>query len=200
MKILGFVGSMRKNRNTYQVVKSCLDAAEASDKNVETEIVYVADLKIEPCKACYELCSVKPYVCVVKDDLQKVLEKMVEADAIVLGCPRYFLIPSKMTAFMERLACLSFFTEMNHPEARHPLEDKPCGLIAVSGGADVMPVLKHLMNFALCLRMKVITLKAYPYFGVGGEGDVTKDEDLKPLENAKILGQKLVETIKTKNY
>jgi len=81
--------------------------------------------------------------------LQKTLNAMVEADALVFGCPRYFLIPSKMVAFMERLACLSFFTEMNHPEARHPLEDKPCGL--------------------------------------------------RPIENAKILGKKLVEAVKAKS-
>ena len=197
--MLGFVGSMRKNRNTYTVVKNCLEAAEKAHGNVKTEIIYVADLNIGPCRACYERCSVKPYVCVVEDDLQKTLNAMVEADALVFGCPRYFLIPSKMVAFMERLVCLSFFTEMNHPKARHPLEDKPCGLIAVSGGADVMPVLKRLMNFALSLRMKVVTLKAYPYFGVGGKGDVTKDEDLKPIENAKILGRKLVEAVKARS-
>ena len=62
-----------------------------------------------------------------------------------------------------------------------------------------MPVLKRLMNFALSLRMKVVTLKAYPYFGVGGKGDVTKDEDLKPIENAKILGRKLVEAVKARS-
>ena len=190
---------MRKNRNTYIVVKSCLEEAENTCEDVKTEVIYVADLNLEPCRACYEQCSVEPYVCVVKDDLQNILNAMVEADAVVFGCPRYFLIPSKMVAFMERLACLSFFTEMNHPKVRHPLEDKPCGLIAVSGGGDVLPVLKRLMNFALSLRMKVITLKSYPYFGVGGEGDVTKDKDLKPIENAKILGRKLVEAVRAKS-
>jgi hypothetical protein len=47
--------------------------------------------------------------------------------------------------------------------------------------------------------MKVVTLKNYPYIGVGGTGNVAKDEDLKPLENAKILGRKLVETIRRKD-
>jgi hypothetical protein len=94
---------------------------------------------------------------------------------------------------MERLVGLSYFTEVRHPDARHPLEEKPCGLIAVSGGSDVMPILQELENFALCLKMNVVTLKTYPYIGVGGTGNVAKDEDLKPLENAKISGRKLVE-------
>jgi len=94
---------------------------------------------------------------------------------------------------------LSYFTEMKHPSTRHPIEDKPCGLVAVSGESNLMPILQQLENFALCLRMKVVTLKNYPYIGVGRTGNVAKDEDLKPLENAKILVRKLVETIRRKD-
>jgi multimeric flavodoxin WrbA len=200
IKILGFVGSMRKNKNTHMVVESCLNGAKEVDGNVETKLVYVSDLNVGPCRACYDVCSNSPYECAVRDGLQQILEEMVMSDALVFGSPKYFPIPSSMIAFMERLVCLSYFTEMKHPNARHPLEDKPCGLIAVSGGGDVMPILQQLENFALSLRMKVVTLKNYPYIGVGGMGNVAKDEDLKPLENAKVLGRKLVETIRSKDY
>jgi len=196
IRVLGFIGSMRKNKNTYLVVKSCLDGAREAGESVETKVVYVADLGIGPCRACYKMCSTSPYECVVKDGLQQTLKEMIEADALVFGSPKYFRIPSKMVAFMERLVCLSYFTEMRHPSTKHPLEDKPCGLIVVSGGDNVMPILQQLENFALSLRMKVVTLKSYPYIGVGGTGNVAEDEDLKPLENAKILGRKLMETVK----
>jgi multimeric flavodoxin WrbA len=191
---------MRKNKNTHLVVESCLNGARETDKNIETKVVYVSDLDIDSCRACYEVCSDSPYECAVKDGLQQILKEMVMSDALVFGSPKYFPMPSKMIAFMERFVCLSYFTEMKHPSIRHPLEDKPCGLIAVSGGSDVMPTLQQLENFALCLRMKVVTLKSYPYIGVGGTGNVAKDEDLKPLENAKILGKKLVGTIRRKDY
>jgi multimeric flavodoxin WrbA len=199
IKILGFVGSMRKNKNTHIVVESCLSGTREADENVETKLVYVSDLNVGPCRACYDVCSDSPYQCAVQDGFQQIFKEMVMSDALVFGSPKYFPIPSSMIAFMERLICLSYFTEMKHPSARYPLEDKPCGLIAVSGGSDVMPVLQQLQNFALCLRMKVVTLKNYPYIGVGGTGNVAKDEDLKPLENAKILGRKLVETIRRKD-
>jgi multimeric flavodoxin WrbA len=200
IKILGFVGSVRKNKNTHIVVESCLSGIREADKNVETKLVYVSDLNVGPCRACYDVCSDSPYQCSIQDGLQRIFKEMVMSDALVFGSPKYFPIPSSMIAFMERLVCLSYFTEMKHPSAHHPLEDKPCGLIAVSGGSDVMPILQLLENFALCLKMKVITLKNYPYIGVGGTGNVAKDEDLKPLENAKILGRKLVETIRSKDY
>lgn len=35
-------------------------------------------------------------------------------------------------------------------------------------------------------------MKSYPYFGVGGKGDVKEDKDLNPIENAKLLGEQLV--------
>jgi multimeric flavodoxin WrbA len=200
IKILGFVGSERKNKNTHLVVESCLNGARETDENIETRVIYVSDLDIGPCKACYDVCSNSPYECAVEDGLQQILKEMVMSDALVFGSPKYFPIPSRMIAFMERFVCLSYFTEMKHPSIRHPLEDKPCGLIAVSGGSDVMPILQQLENFVLCLRMKVVTLKSYPYIGVGGTGNVVKDEDLKPLENAKILGRKLIETIRRKDY
>jgi multimeric flavodoxin WrbA len=200
IKILGFVGSMRKNKNTHLVVESCLNGARETDENIETKLIYISDLNIGPSKACYDACSNSPYECAVKDGLQQILKEMVLSDALVFGSPKYFPIPSNMIAFMERLVCLSYFTEMKHPSVRHPLEDKPCGLIAVSGGSDVMQTLQLLENFALCLKMKVVTLKNYPYIGVGGTGDVTKDEDLKPLKNAKTLGRKLVESIRRKDY
>jgi multimeric flavodoxin WrbA len=180
-------------------METCLNEAREADENVETKLVYVSDLGIGPCRACYDLCSNSAYECAVEDGLQQTFKEMVKSDALVFGSPRYFPIPSTMIAFMERLVCLSYFTEIKHPGVKHPLEDRPCGLIAVSGGGDVVPTLQILQNFALCLRMKVVTLKSYPYIGVGGIGNVAKDEDLKPLENAKILGRKLVEIIKRKN-
>ncbi len=77
----------------------------------------------------------------------------------------------------------------------HPLNDKPCGLVAVCGGDDPRLVLEHLFNFALALRMAPLTLKSYPYFGVGGKGNVKEDKDLNPIENAKTLGKLLVKAI-----
>ena len=99
---------------------------------------------------------------------------------------------------MERLACLSYYHKIKGFDEPHPLTDKPCGLIAVTGGDSPMPVLERLLNFVLALRMKPILLKAYPYLGVGGTGNVKEDEDLKPIENARILGQLLVSYIERK--
>lgn len=195
MKILGFVGSMRKDGNTNRLVQAVLDAAKQAADEVETEIVYLPDLKIGPCHACYDVCAEEPYKCVVEDDLQKVLERMRKADAVVLGSALYFNVPSRLLAFMERLSCLAHLGQFKgHKE--HPLEDKPCGIVAVSFSTPPTPVLAALQQFALELRMRPITLKSHPFLGVAGTDKMEKDDFLRPLENAEALGKLLVEALK----
>jgi multimeric flavodoxin WrbA len=198
MKILGIVGSMRKNKNSYLLIHTALESVEKMDSSIKTKIIQLADLNIESCRACYELCSKRPYECVIKDDLSMVFEEMKTADGILIASPLYFPMPSRLVALMERLACLSYSLGCEDPSFIHPLEDKPCGLIAVAGGDNVRPVLYHLQNFAHCLHMDVITLKSFPYIGVGGKGDVRKDKDLEPIKNAEVLGALLVKAARSK--
>ncbi|MEO0069632.1 MAG: flavodoxin family protein [candidate division WOR-3 bacterium] len=195
MKIIGLVGSMRKKGNTNLLVETVLKSAEKINADIESEVIQIAELNIESCRACYNLCSKKPYRCVIKDDLATVFDKIKASDALVIGSPLYFNIPSRLTAFMERLVCLAYFYEMRGFKEPHPLNNKPCALIAVCGGDDPRPVLEHLFNFALCLRMNPITMKSYPYFGVGGKGRVKEDKDLNPIENAKVLAELLVKAM-----
>jgi len=194
MKILGFTGSMRKDGNTNRLVRAVLDAAKEAGDGVEAEMVYLSDLEIGPCHACYEQCAKEPYKCVVEDDLQTVLEKMKQSDAVVLSSALYFVVPSRLLAFMERLSCLAHLGQIRGFE-EHPLEDKPCGLVGVSFSTPPTPVLIRLQQFALELRMRPITLKSHPFLGIAGSDKMEKDDFLKPLENATVLGKLLVEAV-----
>lgn len=199
MEILGVVGSMRKTGKTNLLVNTVLESARKANPRMKTRILQISDLRIEACRACFDDCSKEPYKCVIEDDdLERVFEKMKSSQAIVISSSLYYKIPSRLTALMERLACLSYFYEKAGFKKPHPLDDKPCGLIAVSGGDDPRPVLEHLLNFALSLKMKPVLMKSYPYFGVGGKGDVEEDADLNPIENAKALGKLLAEAIERK--
>ncbi len=193
--LLGIVGSMRKNGNTSLLVETVLKSTRDIYPDTGTEIVYMSELNIEPCHVCFDECCREPYKCIIEDDLEEVFEKMKKADGIVIGSPLYFKIPSRLTAFMERLVCLSYFYKRRGFKEPYPLNDKPCGLIAVSGSDNPYPVLETLLDFVLRLRMKPIIMKNYPYIGVAGIGDVRKDEKLKPLENARIMGNLLVNEI-----
>ncbi|MCJ7690897.1 MAG: flavodoxin family protein [Clostridiaceae bacterium] len=108
MKVLGIVGSRRKNGNTSYLMQQALNAIES--KEVETELIFLGDYNIRGCNGC-EGCK-DTYKCVIKDDMQKIYPLIMSADAIVLGSPTYFYnITSDMKAFIERLYCFQVFAD-----------------------------------------------------------------------------------------
>lgn len=108
MKILGIVGSKRKNGNTAYLVEKALD--EIKDKEVETHLVFLGDYNISGCTGC-EACK-DTYKCIIKDDMQKLYPLIIEADAIVMGSPTYFYnVTSDIKTFIERFYCFQVFDD-----------------------------------------------------------------------------------------
>lgn len=85
-RILILSGSPRKNGNSDILCEQFAKGAKEAGNSVEK--VYVQDLKIGGCQACYGCRKTKE--CVQKDDMTKLLDKMVAADIIVLATPVYF--------------------------------------------------------------------------------------------------------------
>lgn len=108
MKVLGIVGSRRKNGNTACLVQEALNEVQCEE--IETEMIFLGDYNIRGCIGC-EGCK-DTYKCVIKDDMQKLYPRILEADAIIMGSPTYFYnITSDMKAFIERLYCFQIFAE-----------------------------------------------------------------------------------------
>jgi multimeric flavodoxin WrbA len=101
MKVLGLVGSPRKNGNTDITVTQILSGAKASSH--QTEKLYLYDVKIAPCVDCRN-CKTANYQCAIKDDMQTVYPKLENADVIVFGSPLYWYGPTaKMKLLIDRL-------------------------------------------------------------------------------------------------
>ena len=108
MKVLGIVGSRRKNGNTAYLVQQALQAIESIE--VETELIFLGDYNIRGCTGC-EGCK-DTYKCVIMDDMQKIYPLIMESDGIILGSPTYFYnITTDMKAFIERFYCFQVFAE-----------------------------------------------------------------------------------------
>lgn len=105
MKIIAINGSPRKNKNTAILLKKALEGAESN--GAETELVHLYDLDYKGCVSCFacKLKDGKSYgKCAFKDGLSPLLEKIAEADAIILGSPIYFgSTTGEMHSFLERL-------------------------------------------------------------------------------------------------
>jgi len=104
LKTIIINASPRKKWNTAEV----LDAARKGAESVgaETEYVNLYDLVFKGCRSCL-ICKRKDKTkgkCYWRDDLTPLIEKIFEADALIIGSPIYFGQPtSEFRALLERL-------------------------------------------------------------------------------------------------
>lgn len=86
-KVLILSGSPRNDGNSDILCDEFMKGAKESGNEVEK--IRVATKKIAPCSACY-YCSDNGGKCVHKDDMAEILQKMIDADVLVLATPVYF--------------------------------------------------------------------------------------------------------------
>jgi multimeric flavodoxin WrbA len=99
MKVVAFNGSPRKEGNTAQSLKIVLE--ELEKEGIETEQLQLGGQKVFGCLACGKCRINKNNRCARTDDEMNVfIEKMIEADGIIIGSPTYF---SNMTSEVKAL-------------------------------------------------------------------------------------------------
>ena len=99
-KVLILSGSPRKGGNSDILCDEFLRGAQ--DAGHKAEKIRVAEKKAAPCSGCY-YCSTHGGACVHKDDMADILQKMIDADVIVLASPVYFYsISSQLKAVIDR--------------------------------------------------------------------------------------------------
>lgn len=129
MKIIALNGSPRKNSNTAILLEHAMEGA--AFQGAETELINLYDLDYKGCTSCFacKLKGGKSYgKCAYKDELSPVLEKVLAADALLLGSPIYFhAVTGEMRSFMERL----MFPILTYTEGYKGLLEKkiPVGFI-----------------------------------------------------------------------
>ena len=98
MKVIGFSsGGVGREGNTDRMVKAILEKS-----GHDVEFVKLTDLNYSGCKGCVQLCA-RPQICKLEDDAQPFYEKIMEANAVVIGTPVYFGNTTAMVrAFIER--------------------------------------------------------------------------------------------------
>lgn len=106
MKAVIVNGSPRKDGNTAELLRNAARGLES--RGAETEWFHLYDLDYRGCISCFS-CKRKGSacngLCAMRDGLTPVLEKILEADCLLLGSPIYFGdVTGMMRAFLERLA------------------------------------------------------------------------------------------------
>ena len=99
-RVLILSGSPRKGGNSDLLCNEF--ARGACEAGHEVEILRVAALKIAPCSGCY-FCRTHGGKCAHADDMAQVLQKMIDADVLVLASPVYFYsIDAQLKAVIDR--------------------------------------------------------------------------------------------------
>ena len=111
MKVMAFNGSPRmKGWNTVTLLEKALEGA--SSTGAKTELIQLYDLNFSGCISCFsckKLDRKKDGVCAVQDDLTPVLQRIKDADALIIGTPLYYLTESAGTRDVFRTSLLPIF-------------------------------------------------------------------------------------------
>jgi multimeric flavodoxin WrbA len=103
MKVTAFIGSARK-KHTYEVTELFLQKLQACG-DMECEIIRLSDYNLGTCKGCIACMDKGEEYCPLKDDRDKLIDKMLNSDGVIFASPNYFFqVSALMKLFIDRLA------------------------------------------------------------------------------------------------
>ena len=101
--VLGISTSPRRNGNSDLLIQKALSGAESAGANVE--YLSLNDYKIGPCIECNSCYNTGR--CILKDDYEKVLEKILNADRLIFATPVFFMsVCAQAKKLIDRGQCL----------------------------------------------------------------------------------------------
>lgn len=182
MKVVAFNGSPRKNGNTAASLQLVLKQLE--EAGIETELVHLGKETIDGCKACFACVRNRDERCILdKDPVNDWVQKMKEADGILLGSPVYFAgVSGAMKAFLDRAF---FVAGANGSLFRHKV-GAAVAAVRRSGGLPTFQGLNHYLQYSEML------LPSSNYWNVAHgmmSGDMEKDGE--GVQIMEVLGRNM---------
>jgi multimeric flavodoxin WrbA len=187
MKVVAFNGSARRDGNTAILINMVFD--ELKKEGIQTELVQFGGKPVRGCMACYGCFRNKNNRCVIEEDgINDCIQKMIEADGIILGSPVYVTdVSSEMKALIDR-ACL--VTKSNGDTLRRKVG---AAVMAVRRGGAIHAF--DTMNHFFTISQMIVVGSCYWNFAFGREiGEVKNDEE--GLRTMKVLGENMAWLLK----
>ena len=182
MKVIAINGSSRKNGNTSLMIGEVFRVLNS--RGIETEEVQLAGEHIKGCMACDKCTLNKNGKCVIDDDpLNNIVEKMSEADGVILASPVYFAnVTSGIKAVMDRAGRVVRAND-------YMLKGKVGAAVVAVRRAGSLPTFDALNHFFLVEQM-FIPGSTYWNLGIGMErGEFLDDEE--GMRNMRNLGENM---------
>lgn len=194
MKILAICGGLRQESNTNKLVIKI-----AAATGVDYEIADLGKLEVKPCTGCSE-CMMNEGKCPIEDDMQGLYGKLLDADAIILGSPTYFMnISGAVKCFIDRSLALFYrgIGPMYDPDmpfmGQRPLAGKFGVVVTTVAGAGHEKTIEEL---SLCMGVSQRLNLVGKIAEAIGMNDV--DDMPEVIKRAEAAGKKLGDALRKK--
>ena len=190
MKVVAFNGSARKDGNTSILIGYVF--RELEKEGIETELIQLSGSRIHGCIACMKCFENKDRRCSVKDDIANhCIEKMLDADGIILGSPTYFAnVSTEMKALIDRAGMVA--------RANNDMLTRKVGAAVVAVRRAGSIHVFNSMNHFFFIGQMIVPGSSYWNLGMGRQkGEVEKDEE--GIQTMKNLGRNMAWLLKKLN-
>jgi multimeric flavodoxin WrbA len=183
MKVVAVNGSARKGGNTAMLIEAVFGPLRSAGH--DCELIELAKRDIRGCTACGKCREKADRRCHGrKDDGNEIIERLFEADAVLLGSPTYFAdVTPELKAIIDRAGYVA--RGNGNPFARKP----GAAVVAVRRGGAIH-AFDTINHFFLIGEMLVVG-SSYWNLGIGGPKGAVADDD-EGMATMRRLGENMV--------
>jgi multimeric flavodoxin WrbA len=175
-KVLAIYGSPRKDGNTSALLDSFLKGLEQNKfKAIDAQRIYTKDLEISSCAECRS-CS-RDGVCILKDKMQDIYDKLVHCDFLAVSSPIFFTtVSGNLKPLIDR--CQRFWA-LKYELKRDIIKKRRKGIFISTAGYksdEIFSCAKKVIR-ALFDVLYIDYDRDFLHSSIDHKGDIQKKED-----------------------
>ncbi|SPY35600.1 Putative NAD(P)H-dependent FMN-containing oxidoreductase ywqN [Porphyromonas cangingivalis] len=177
MNVLLINGSARAKGNTFTALSVVAEILQS--EGIDTHIMQIGTKPIQGCTGCGRCKTIGR--CVFEDDLyNEASERMLSADALIVGSPTYFAGPNgSLTALLSRLLYSN----------RDAVSYKPAAAVVVARRGGATTTFDSLNRFFMACNMPIVSSQYWNIIHGETPGEVLQDAE--GLQTLRVLGRNM---------
>lgn len=186
MNVIAINGSPKAQGNTYHGLKIVCDSLE--NEGIPTEIIHIGNKNIRGCLACGGCAKNQDEKCVIDDEVNEIIQKLKNADGIIIGSPVYYAsIAGTMKCFLDRAF---YVASANGGLYRHKVG---ASVVAVRRSGEVA-TFDHLNHYFTISEMFLASSNYWNVIHGRLPGEAIQDEE--GVQAMRVLGKNMAFLIK----
>ncbi len=186
MKVFAVNGSPNENGNTYLAISVVLK--ELEKEGIDAEVITIGNRNLRGCIACGKCAENGDLRCIIDDGTNELIQKMVEADGIILGSPVYFSgVNGTMKSFLDR----AFFVTLG---GGRPLRHKVGAAVVAVRRSGGIPTFEQLNKYFSIAEMLMPASNYWNVIHGMLPGEASGDEE--GIQIMRVLGQNMAWLLK----